>query len=171
LESDRLNKWLTLVANFGVVIGLALLIFEIQQNNVLMLAQIEQSRSLSLVEWRRQLVLEDVGIHEIFARFDGVTDPDAARQVFQQLTPAERSRLETEFAADIYDMENVFAQYERGLISDEYWQERMVPAIRRRAQRWKEYTSLLDGPGAGTRQAFQDEVERILQTSGEAEIP
>jgi len=171
LESDSLNKWLTFGANIGVLIGLALLIFEIQQNNVLMLAQMEQSRSLSLVEWRRQLVLEDAGFTEIRAKFDGVTDSDSGRQVFQQLTPAERIRLTTEMAADIYDMENVFAQYERGLISDEYWQERMVGAIGNRAQRWKEYTTLFDGPGSGTRQAFQDEVERILQIAGEAENP
>jgi hypothetical protein len=171
LESDPLNKWLTIGANIGVLIGLALLIFEIKQNNVLMLAQIEQSRSMSLVEWRRQLVLEDVGVNEIYARFDDVTDSDSERQLFQQLTPAERSRLISQLIADIYDVENVFAQYERGLISEEYWQERMVVVIRSRAFRWKEYTTLLDGPGAGTRQAFQDEVERILQTSGEAENP
>jgi len=171
LESDRLNKWLTLLANIGVLIGLALLIFEIQQNNVLMLAQIEQSRSLSLVEWRRQLALEDAGFTEIRSKFDDVTDFASGRQVLQQLTAAERNRYGSAVVADIYDIENVFAQYERGLISDEYWQERIVPAIRGRAGAWKEVTSLLDGPEAGTRQAFQDEVERILQTSGEAENP
>ena len=159
------------MANFGVLIGLALLIFEIQQNNVLMLAQIEQSRSLSLVEWRRQLALEDAGYTEIRTKFDDVTDFDSGWQVFQQLTPAEKNRYEAAMIADIYDIENVFAQYERGLISDEYWQERIVPAIRGRAPAWKEVTSLFDGPEAGTRQAFQDEVERIVQTSGEAENP
>jgi hypothetical protein len=32
MDSDRLNRWLTLIANFGVVVGLILLVVEIRQN-------------------------------------------------------------------------------------------------------------------------------------------
>lgn len=171
MGSDRPNKWLTLPASIGVLNGLALLIFEIQQNNELMLAQIEQSRSLSLVEWRRQLVLESSGITEITATFGGNSNLDNVRQVFKQLTPAERSRLTSLLVADIYDIENVFARYERGLISDEYWRERVVVAIRAWAHLKKEFTSLRNGPGTVTLETFQDEVERILQTSSVANTP
>ncbi len=34
MEGNKLNRWLTLGANFGVLIGLALLVFEIRQNTI-----------------------------------------------------------------------------------------------------------------------------------------
>ena len=40
---ERLNSWIALGANVGVLVGLALLVVEINQNNVLVRAQIEQS--------------------------------------------------------------------------------------------------------------------------------
>lgn len=45
MNTDKINKWLTLVANVGVVIGLALLIFEIRQNSELVRAQVHQARA------------------------------------------------------------------------------------------------------------------------------
>ena len=33
MESDRLNRWLSLIANFGVIIGIAFLIVELDQTN------------------------------------------------------------------------------------------------------------------------------------------
>jgi hypothetical protein len=166
-----LNKWLTLGANIGVLIGLALLILEINQNNELMLAQMEQSRSMSLVDFRRQAAMNPE-FSALMAKAIQLTESGIPLQkIDEHLTPGEISQLDALATADIYDMENVFAQYERGLISDEYWQERMVPAIRVRAKLWKARTSLLDGPGAGTRQTFQDEVKRIMQMSSEAGSP
>ena len=45
MNSEKLNSWLTLGANIGVLIGLVLLIVEIQQNTEMMRAQINQSRT------------------------------------------------------------------------------------------------------------------------------
>ena len=45
MDSDRVNRWLTLGANFGVIVGLILLIVEIRQNTDMMRAQINQSRT------------------------------------------------------------------------------------------------------------------------------
>ncbi len=45
MNTDNVNKWLTLSANIGVVIGLVLLIVEIGQNTEMMRAQINQSRT------------------------------------------------------------------------------------------------------------------------------
>jgi hypothetical protein len=45
MNADSVNKWLTLSANIGVVIGLVLLIVEIGQNTEMMRAQINQSRT------------------------------------------------------------------------------------------------------------------------------
>jgi hypothetical protein len=45
VKTEELNSWLSLGANIGVVIGLALLIYEINQNSALMEAQINQNRT------------------------------------------------------------------------------------------------------------------------------
>ena len=39
MDSDRLNRWLTLGANVGVLIGIVFLAFELQQNNENLAAQ------------------------------------------------------------------------------------------------------------------------------------
>ena len=90
MVSDRINRWLTLVANIGVLIGIFLLIVEIDQNNDLMQAQIEQSRSETLVDWRRQVV-GDEGIAALLAKFEG----DAAG-----LTPGASVFLEASMSTD-----------------------------------------------------------------------
>lgn len=43
--ADNLNRWLTLGANFGVVVGLIVLIYEVNQNTAMMEAQINQQRT------------------------------------------------------------------------------------------------------------------------------
>lgn len=45
MKTEKLNSWLTLGANVGVLIGLILLVFELRQNSDLMRAQMSQSRS------------------------------------------------------------------------------------------------------------------------------
>ncbi len=45
MNEEKLNAWLSLGANVGVVIGLMLLIVEIGQNTEMMRAQINQSRT------------------------------------------------------------------------------------------------------------------------------
>ena len=39
MDTDRANRWLTLIANFGILLGLALVIFEIRQNSELLRLQ------------------------------------------------------------------------------------------------------------------------------------
>lgn len=39
MDSDKINKWLTLGANIGILVGLALVIFEIRQNSELLRLQ------------------------------------------------------------------------------------------------------------------------------------
>jgi hypothetical protein len=43
MEFDRLNKWLTLIANFGVIAGIVFLALEIQQSNRIAVAGTEIS--------------------------------------------------------------------------------------------------------------------------------
>ncbi len=52
MNADNVNKWLTLSANIGVVLGLVLLIVEIGQNTEMMQAQINQMRADSAMNYQ-----------------------------------------------------------------------------------------------------------------------
>lgn len=63
MKLDNLNKWLTLVANLGVVVGIFFLAFEVRQNQEIL----EQNHQMNLLtarnndiqqyhEWRRVLI-------------------------------------------------------------------------------------------------------------------
>ena len=56
MESDRINRWLTLTANIGVLIGIILILIELNQNADLMRAQLTQSRADNvLASYRDQM--------------------------------------------------------------------------------------------------------------------
>ena len=44
MDNDRLNRWLTLGANFGVIAGILLLAYELRQNNALVVAEARYNR-------------------------------------------------------------------------------------------------------------------------------
>lgn len=171
MDSDRLNRWLTLGANLGVLVGLALLVVEIRQSNQLALAQIEQTRSDSLLSWRREWITNDAIVEMLAARrailpmseFQpmSVTEKQAATAAFlNELDPELRIRWTFFLQTTFWDFENVHAQYQRGLISEDYCNDRVVDAILQDAPGWKATNG---GEMLAGRKEFVDEVERLLQ--------
>jgi len=51
VESDRLNRWLTLGANLGVIAGIIFLGFELRQNNQLLVEEARYSMLENQKEW------------------------------------------------------------------------------------------------------------------------
>ena len=117
MDSDRINRWLTLGANIGVLIGLFLLIVEIDQNNELMQAQIEQTRSETLVDWRREVVGNE-RIAGLLAKFDGGVE-GLTLEAVDRLDPVELVQLRMLVSSHFYDFENLFSQNERGFVSEQ----------------------------------------------------
>jgi hypothetical protein len=169
---DHLNKWLTLGANVGVLLGLLALVVEINQGNSLALAQIEQTRSDGLREWRQEWVTND-HIVPLLTELNSIRPPEewgklnmrdrqaATASALDRLEPEDRLRYRLFLATSYWDYENLYAQYQRGLVSDEYWEARGKVAILDWAPRWRAAwgEQLLSG-----RQAFHDEVNRLLET-------
>jgi len=58
MNTDNLSKWLTLAANFGVLIGIFVLIFELRQNQ----AMLEQEQEMNLLTAR----IADIQQHQEF---------------------------------------------------------------------------------------------------------
>jgi hypothetical protein len=157
MNADRVNRWLTLGANIGVVIGLMLLIFELNQNSDLVRAQIHQARSDNWVSNRIDFADSEflLPAYDKFIRAGGPLDPTA----IDGLDPTESARVTRYATALMGDYDNLFYQYQQGYLDESYYRSRVESGIRRWAPLWKKiYLLDLMTPG------FLAEVERL--TSG-----
>ena len=157
MQSNKLDRWLTLGTNISVLIGIILLIVEINQNNELVRVQIEQMRSDTYVAWQREIASGDhlAPLAAKMGRLDGgFLNPDLT-----QLDPVELQRYYSIAVARFYDYENIYAQYLSGFVSEEYWQQRIIPAIRDWAPIW---ARLFDADELSARQDFRAEIGRIM---------
>lgn len=84
---SRINKWLTLGANLGVLVGLFLLVFELRQNADLAIAQFRLDRSIAYDQFEQISI--DPSFAEVWSK--SVLDPQA-------LTPAEYRILDSYLA-------------------------------------------------------------------------
>ncbi len=107
MNADSVNKWLTLSANIGVVIGLILLIVEIGQNTEMMRAQINQSRT-------------DTAISEQQAVFNSDYIPAliAKRDRGEPFSEEEMSRYESYFRSGNRNQDNNLWQYNQGFLGE-----------------------------------------------------
>jgi hypothetical protein len=157
MQSNKLDRWLTLGTNISVLIGIILLIVEINQNNELVRVQIEQTRSDTYVAWQREVASGD-HVAPLFAKLE-VQDGGLFSKIdFTQLDPVEMERIRAIAAARFYDYETLYAQYERGFVSEEYWKQRIAPAIHNWAPVW---AKLFRADELSMRQDFKDEIIRI----------
>lgn len=107
MKTERLNSWLTLGANLGVVAGLVLLIIEIRQNTAMMESQIHQSRTETALS-EQQAVFNSDHMPQILAKVSGG----------EPLTDEERLRYEPYVRAFNRNMDNQIWQFNRGLLGD-----------------------------------------------------
>lgn len=157
MQSNKLDRWLTLGTNISVLIGIVLLIVEINQNNELVRIQIEQTRSESYVAWQREVASGD-HVAPLFAKLQAQDGGLFGNLDLTQLDLVEMQRLRAIAAARFYDYETLYAQYVRGFVSEEYWKQRIVPAIREWAPLWEK---LFGTDALAMRQGFKDEIARI----------
>ena len=119
----KTNTFITLstaTANIGVLVGLVFLIFEIKQNSAIALSQIRQERSLSgIAEYssyaQDQAFSRLIGSGLRNAEFDSIS-PDEWHQVYN-LELARMTRIE-----------DVFFQYQEGLIDESVYRFSMAMA-------------------------------------------
>ncbi len=175
LNTERLNKWLSPLANVGVVAGIVILVLEVRQTNELTMAQIEQSRSELFVQWHQQTTTNDyiaplqAKIRQLRSEYPNGLDDNVGTQeiekrvstILAQLDPVEQIRAEAMVTRGYWDFEGLFFQYRRGLVSDSYWNKRIAPAIIGQAPVWK---GALGGRLPGGRPEFNEEVERLLRS-------
>jgi hypothetical protein len=113
MEAERLNRWLTLAANLGVIVGIAFLIVELDQTNRI-------ARYTAEVGWRSQAMdinSSRIEYSEIYAKLQ----TDSA-----ELTPSERAQA-LMMARQLFNFWiNAESAYDLGLISDSSFESTLI---------------------------------------------
>lgn len=117
MDTEKLSQWLTVITNIGVIAGIFLLVYEINQNAELMRAEMHAIRAEAKTE--RQMFLSNDGvISTISAKLFAAgfpRDPNA----FQTLTPEERFRMGVFMEGFKEAVSNWHYQCQQGLLDQE----------------------------------------------------
>ena len=107
MDTDRLNRWLTLGANIGVLIGIAFVAIEIRQNTEMTRAQLTQSRA------EVAIAISELGVNSDYL-------PDIIIKIRNgnDITEAEEFRYHAYLRAILRNLDNYLQQYNRGLLPD-----------------------------------------------------
>ena len=107
MKADNLNKWLTLVANLAVLVGIGLVILELQQNREMIRAQTRSNISAGITELLRD-VANDPQLASLIRRADNG----------EELTPDDAKQYAHRSAAMFRYFENVHYQYRQGMYDE-----------------------------------------------------
>jgi hypothetical protein len=113
MDSDRLNRWMTLAANLGVLAGIFLLLVELQQN----------TESVELQAAQSYVALS----HELDFRL--VDDPSLIALLLSspaERTPEEMLRMDRWYFGALRTWENGYYLHSRGVLDDELWSGQKV---------------------------------------------
>ena len=135
MQYSKLSEWLSLVANFGVVVGLFLLIAELNHSSQLAEVEAYQTRTRDIQELNLQLALSD-SLAGIFVKLDSSGT--------KALTPEEFRRAQAWYAAIMRGMQGQFYQYQQGFLERESIDRTLDDIAGGIYERWVEF-ELLDG--------------------------
>lgn len=105
MNAESLNRWLTLLANIGVVAGLVLLAIQIRQNTDMLRVQMSHSRS-ETAQSEQQAVFNSPYIPEVLSKV----------RSDEELTYEEMIRYESYFRAFHRNQDNILWQYNQGFL-------------------------------------------------------
>jgi hypothetical protein len=109
MNSDNLNKWLSLGANLGVLVGLIVVVLELQQTQIVMSAESSMQRA--------QMSRENASM----AARNNIAEIETKLAAGQELTP-EEERNASEFAGNLLrHYEVMHYQNQIGVLDEEIW--------------------------------------------------
>ena len=107
LDSERINRWLTLAANFGVIAGILFLAIELRQNNELLTVQASYAR-FNIERERRSRIIEDGEFADLIVR----------ERQGDELSPTESMRLRLHWYDVVDSWEWQFRENRAGRLKD-----------------------------------------------------
>ena len=105
---ERLNRWLTLAANVGVLLGLVVLIVEVRQNAALTRAAMDQQKTDLLAQIEFNIARPEMSVIWVKA----IRTPEA-------LSDTENQTVGSVLVAIMLQWDQMFMMRDAGLISDE----------------------------------------------------
>ena len=108
MDADRLNRWITLGANLGVLVGVFLLLVELRQNT----ESTELQAAQSYVAISHELDFRIVDDPSLIALF--LNPPD-------ERTPTDLQRLDRWYFGSLRTWENGFFLHRRGVLDSDLW--------------------------------------------------
>ena len=118
MNFDRVNQWLSLVANLGVVAGFVMVAFQLQQNTEAVRLQADAVSSGANVAAESAFMGENVA--EAYA---------VAWQSPEQLTDAQMLQVSGYLNTSLASVQYIYQQYVRGVLSDDEWAAAQVFAV------------------------------------------
>ena len=122
MKFDDMNRWMSLLASLGVIAGLILLTFELQQNQQMMRAQTRNEIALGAMDLM-MLPASNPQLASVVRRGDAG----------EELTPDEQFQYRRMMIATLRYYENVHYQYRQGF----YEQSQFA----RQKEAWKSYAA------------------------------
>ena len=108
MNAESLNRWLTLGANLGVLIGIILLIAELNQNSTLMRAQLFNERAgHGIAQFMTMAESSELSEISMLLYVAGFPENTAA---FSQLSPIQKTQYSWALRADRFRVENLLYQ-------------------------------------------------------------
>ncbi len=134
MQSSKINEWLSLIANVGVVIGIFALIAEL--NHATGVAEVEayQTRTRDIQELQLQLALSE--------SLANALEKNKA-QGADKLTPEEFARVRAWYGAILRGMQGQYYQYQHGFLDRESVDRTLDDIANGIFENWKIY-GLLD---------------------------
>jgi len=155
MDGDKVNRWLTLSANFGVLIGIILILAELNQNADLMRAQMTQARGDNVMQTYREMMLSD---HWVEIRAKGRSAPSTDAWI-KSLSPVEYERVWYRQLMDYHDLRTQFYQYQSGYLDEQIWRSSSRAQARRFMQS-QPYFTFSEGVNDPQFDEFLNEIAR-----------
>jgi hypothetical protein len=133
MDSSHQEKWVPVVANIGVIIGIAVLVYELNQTNRLAETQAEALR-LDQIQLAQLAFAESDYLPQISLK--------AENEGVDSLPAIERSRLRHWHYSVMLRMENHYMHFERGYLDEETGQA-ILNAASRSLKIWRELDVVL----------------------------
>ena len=128
MNSDGLNRWMTFAANFGVLVGIVLLLVELRQNTDS--AELQAAQAYMTISHELDFrIVDDPSLIALF-----LTPKD-------ERTPADWQRIDRWYFGSLRTWENGFYLHQRDVLDDDLWsgQEAFMADMLSRSEELQNY--------------------------------
>ncbi len=152
MKAEKLNSWLGVLANIGVLVGIIFLALEVRQTRDAVMGATYLTRANAQEQWLMFIADSD----HLSPAVQRYSEAD-----YSTLSADDRARLKTAVEAPLHRLDSIFYQYELGLVTEEYYASTFSQMMSVWVPRWKD-TGILDSGWVTLRPSFRKEVEKYL---------